>query len=478
MCGNVGVAGNLTTKLKDTFRDLLVFDTLRGKDSTGVAGVGYGKDVSVVKNVGTPFELFDNTRYDGVVSIHKRAWLGHNRAATRGKVNRQNAHPFHHGNIVGTHNGTLDWWYRDVLPDAAYFDVDSEALIYALSQDGVQDTINKIQGAWALVWFDTERSTLNFLRNNLRPLYYSVNKAQDAIIWASEAGMLHCAMNRNQVEYEHVYHVPENIWMSLKIGTGGKQYLGDKFERLEVKEAPTRPPYQSTSSTTDTWARGTASKTGGTTTSSVPNTGSGSSPSTVAKGSNVPEATKQNVPFTLMDNQPGLFSPESPKSSSSGNVVELPNKSGEKPSGQCATARSFTKAELKRIRADAVAIIEKENLPKTSEVTEVVEQIAKRRAERRSPNESTPVGATAGRIPTNLARIYRDHKGNPITQTEFARRTGDGCSWCSTNVRWGEEVTFVGPLPQDHLCEQCSSDPAIVRELSTIDRTYKTNQGG
>src|SRR3546814_11475199 len=67
--------------------------------------------------------------------------FGHNRAATKGAVNQENAHPFNHGDIVGCHNGTL--YNVTNLDDHKDFKVDSENIFYDMSRNGAKATIVK-----------------------------------------------------------------------------------------------------------------------------------------------------------------------------------------------------------------------------------------------------------------------------------------------------------------------------------------------
>src|SRR3546814_3133548 len=103
------------------------------------------------------------------------AFVGHNRFATKGKVNDLNAHPFHYGNIVGAHNGTLEKSSWDALDKklGEDTDVDSQAIIKSIATFGIEETVPLLQGAWALVWFDMEAQTLNFLRKDERPLLWA-----------------------------------------------------------------------------------------------------------------------------------------------------------------------------------------------------------------------------------------------------------------------------------------------------------------
>ena len=79
MCGITGMAGNILPQHEKAFRDLLVFDSVRGEHSTGIAVVDK-EDTHLVKVVGDPFELFNNAKYEQAMKGLHRCLIGHNRS--------------------------------------------------------------------------------------------------------------------------------------------------------------------------------------------------------------------------------------------------------------------------------------------------------------------------------------------------------------------------------------------------------------
>jgi predicted glutamine amidotransferase len=205
MCGIVGAAGNLDKNVNKMFRDMLVFDQVRGFDSTGVAVVGSAENatVQVEKDTGTPNDLwtwgtsnlFDNR---GVAKSLFKVMIGHNRAATVGAISRENAHPYQFTHITGVHNGSLS--YYDDLDGAKTHEVDSQALINTIATRGIDKTWKSFYGAASVVYWDDNEKTLNIIRNEQRPLYVIWSKKGDAIFWASEEWMIYTAAGRNNVD--------------------------------------------------------------------------------------------------------------------------------------------------------------------------------------------------------------------------------------------------------------------------------------
>lgn len=205
MCGLVGVAGNINRKWAEVFRNLLLLDTLRGFDSTGVGLVKLVDNKMVVdKKVGTPTEKlwFEANWCDtkGVPAINHRVLMGHNRAATLGRVTEDNAHPFVFGHITGAHNGTLRSY--DDLHLSHKHEVDSMSLIHNIAEHGIAHTWANFHGAAALTWWDEKDATLNFIRNKERPLWFALGDKGTVLVWASEKWMLQAAAIKAGATYD------------------------------------------------------------------------------------------------------------------------------------------------------------------------------------------------------------------------------------------------------------------------------------
>lgn len=207
MCGHVGIAGKLAHKDEATMKRLYMLDYFRGPDSTGFVGVRGNGEVKLAKVASHPLDLFDMGRFkDGLSGHNSTVFLGHNRAATKGKISTTNAHPFVFDHIAGAHNGTLSVLSHGRLEDklGEKYDVDSMALFASIAKFGIDETIAILResdagvscpDAWALVWFDSNEGTLNFLRNKERPMWYSYTKEFDKVVWASEWPMIEAAVS-------------------------------------------------------------------------------------------------------------------------------------------------------------------------------------------------------------------------------------------------------------------------------------------
>lgn len=217
MCGIVAIlqpnkaAQGIPLNIADSiFSQMLFADTLRGFDSTGIIGASEDDLVSY-KRALSAYDFLNLRQSKKIMedSFLFNFLIGHNRAATKGKVNDEGAHPFEFDNVIGVHNGTLVT--HAALNPGQTFSIDSEAIYAAIDRDGVDDTIEQLNGAFALVWFDKVDKTIKAVRNNERPLAIITLKNSDTVILASEPKMAEWIVHRQlrtSVAVDKVQYIP------------------------------------------------------------------------------------------------------------------------------------------------------------------------------------------------------------------------------------------------------------------------------
>lgn len=208
MCGILGVItkGGITHDLEKYLIQGLYADGLRGFHSTGVAAVLRSGEVQVVKKAMNAYDFISHKAFDSLMnrSLSHRAYIAHNRHATQGDVNNNNAHPFTVGNITMVHNGSLRAKWR--LPNGSDFAVDSEAICNSLSTHGPDETIKLLDGSFALVWYNREEEKIYMVRNAERPLSLGTLNNGD-VLFASEEGMMNWIADRNGITIVENYEV-------------------------------------------------------------------------------------------------------------------------------------------------------------------------------------------------------------------------------------------------------------------------------
>lgn len=232
---------------------LLLFDFFRGPDSTGFASISKQGEPSVVKIASHPLDLFEMKKFNDALNAYKSTvFLGHNRLATKGKVNGYNAHPYTFDHIVGAHNGTLEKSSWDAIEEklGEKYEVDSMAIFACIAKFGIENTVPLLQGAWALVWYDLSEGTLNFLRNKERSFWYAYSETFDKVFWGSEHEFIHAACGLSTTTYKlyteepkgYKYFATEIDWWYrfdiedfLKVD--GKTKPKPKVKELKGKEA-------------------------------------------------------------------------------------------------------------------------------------------------------------------------------------------------------------------------------------------------
>ncbi len=238
MCGIIGMASSKGTvgylQRKKFIHNGLYADALRGFHSTGLLMVPSNaqEDIVIHKKAMPAGDFLDTKAVDSLIAdVDKYQYIiGHNRHATKGGITSRMAHPFNHGNISLVHNGTLNTQYY--LPKGSSFTSDSEAITYALNEQGSDETIKDLDGAFALVWHDDEDDTLHMVRNDERPMSFAFVENEDTMLFASERRMLDWIAIRNGIRLEKIYNL--NTGFEAIFTAGALRDYASKKHKLKI----------------------------------------------------------------------------------------------------------------------------------------------------------------------------------------------------------------------------------------------------
>jgi len=164
-CGMVGFSG-VENFDSDKIKILLLANMTRGIHSTGMYNNG-----KIIKETGDAIDFLHLHKL-----VPETMFFGHDRFATIGAKDADNAHPFEFGDIVGQHNGTLkNHWALLREHDLEYkdYDVDSQVLISLIDKDQKNlSVLQEFEGAAALIWHNKNfPNRIYCFRNIERPLF-------------------------------------------------------------------------------------------------------------------------------------------------------------------------------------------------------------------------------------------------------------------------------------------------------------------
>lgn len=240
MCGLWGGHANVLTLIeKASIKTLGLMSQLRGTDSAGIAVVYEDWDKKLYhaheKALGPSSNIVFEGRGKRLIEFYgAKLVAGHCRDATIGSVTLENAQPFYVGNITGMHNGTAA--ELEVKEDES----DSAALFRLLDKEGIQKTVDKIKdSSYALCWIDKRDTTINFLRNSGRPLWFM--EGGGATYWASDEDFLNFVRWRRPNALGEPMMLPVDQQLTINIRTGAKSKNEVKPNRTKIYQSSRVP---------------------------------------------------------------------------------------------------------------------------------------------------------------------------------------------------------------------------------------------
>lgn len=236
MCGIVSIIQKDWTKTlnyaaEKAFSVMLFADAVRGTDGTGYFYFNNQKKQVLFQKKGKPSwaampEMVDIKKLAGTA----RWIVGHNRKATMGSGLDSEAHPFIHQDITLVHNGTLSNFFQLKYDLKSNITVDSEVIPHLLMKDSPKKALEKLEGAYALVWHNDLKDRIFYARNKERPLWRV--ETEDFIALVSEPDLAVWAFARNDITVTHKEEVPVGVIHEM---------LWNKANKLQVIKTPFTP---------------------------------------------------------------------------------------------------------------------------------------------------------------------------------------------------------------------------------------------
>jgi asparagine synthetase B (glutamine-hydrolysing) len=193
MCSISGFVTQATkTKQVQLARGLLYAGRERGIDSAGVVSAAY------LRMVGDPVRCANALlpeQFNGVA-------LCHTRAASRGAVTVENAHPIElEDGAFLIHNGTV---FVEDLPDWEYkTETDSERLGALILRKGLKAAFKEAQGSAAIALLDRKKRTLTLARK-VSPLVVAWWRESWELVFASTLDMLKACLHLKNAKVEEL----------------------------------------------------------------------------------------------------------------------------------------------------------------------------------------------------------------------------------------------------------------------------------
>lgn len=245
MCGLFGACGpGLSAKDREAVKTLGELTKVRGKDSTGIftcyrptsGKTGAFKVKTYKKLVESPAFLASKAVKD-LMADEPFVIGGHCRFATHGKVNLSNAHPFSVGHFVLEHNGVIS-----DLFDRVNDKTDSLVLTENMMKLGVVEGIKSgLSGDMALIFINKSNGSLNYYRNDGRPLFIGIEEKKKKFFWASQKDFLEFIQKNGLAKFSQIYMVQPNLLHTVDL------------KNMQVSMTEIKAPPRQTYSFMDHW---------------------------------------------------------------------------------------------------------------------------------------------------------------------------------------------------------------------------------
>jgi hypothetical protein len=493
MCGLAGFLSigakmnNGTYSDKRAFaKQMLYLSAMRGIDSTGIAmcATSNGQDKIYKRALSSPDFLQLNLTEKMLTDIDlATVFLAHTRSKTMGPCGDDEAHPFKYEHITMIHNGTVSN-YKSIGADGCPVATDSAHIAYAMAKNGALQTLEKLVGAFSIVWYDELEETFNIARNTERPMYFIDVPEWNGLVFGSEIGMLGSVLDRNNIKTKGKFLYPEEyqiLTWSTK-ATAKLEYTIRPFvQRRPSSSKPTTAPTTSGGSGGQTGSAdsSTTKQTDGTTSTTSSRKDLPVSKKAVAKAQG--KLDKYHIKY--MATFGGDFEQfiQYPKNNQ-GAMGMIVLKMRGALNGMICHIHNIKKAVFDKLATGGTILVSVVNVKKLSgkdillgvpyEHSQLYHYVQEERRSKKAPpvvgpEEDEPVIVPTEGLSTGGIGLFKGPRGRYFDELQWLDLTSDGCAVCSSTLQIHEaqEVLWVGPMESEPVCKECKSNPQLMEDL-------------
>lgn len=221
MCGLFGAYGpNLSPDDIEVVKWLGILTKQRGKDSTGIVTVHREPSklkAKIYRDTSESSEFFGKQKTKELLGSNPFIVAGHCRWATHGSVRISNAHPFSVGHYIGMQNGVMGHLFEKGVDKT-----DTEILYEHINKLGFEKGLMKgLKDGWgdaALVFINKSNGTLNFFRDDVKPLFMAVDP-KGTKFWASQKDYLEFVEKQRKKAFKEIFSLKPYTLNSISMKT-------------------------------------------------------------------------------------------------------------------------------------------------------------------------------------------------------------------------------------------------------------------
>lgn len=228
------------------FKHLFNESDIRGKDASGMAGIGEDNHVFSFKRPIEANKFIKLRAFKELLTIKPHTIIGHTRQATNGKPEKnKNNHPFQLKHLYLVHNGIIT--NADKLQDKYKFDLqsycDSEILLHIIAShkniiEGIRAIYKEVYGSFSVALLNTKNQAVYIFRNSSNPLHIAWSEKYKIFLFASTRFIIDLACDKTWYRncIEDIFETKEHTSYSILKAHFTKDGVKRKYIKIGVQE--------------------------------------------------------------------------------------------------------------------------------------------------------------------------------------------------------------------------------------------------